>query len=97
MENIIYDPAEVTYVMGKLYGCLNITHTKEFRSITNDRLTQCLAIQEVDMAKRDTTFLSYLLGEGAKIQETQTNLNELTDIYNFNFRNTGKMRRNSIK
>ena len=44
----------------------------------------------MNIAKRDTNFLSFLLGEGAKIEETQTNLNDLTDIYNNNFRNIGK-------
>ena len=53
MESIIYNPEEVTNIMGKLYECLNIKHTEEFRSIKNDLLTKCLASQEVDMAKRD--------------------------------------------
>ena len=90
MEHIIYNQAEVNYVLGELYGCLNITNTTEFRSITSNRLTKCIADNKVDIAKRDTNFLSFLLGEGAKIEETQTNLNDLTDIYNNNFRNIGK-------
>ena len=42
MEEILYDPEEVKYVLGSLYACLNISKTEEFSSMTNVRLTTCL-------------------------------------------------------
>ena len=33
--------------------------------------------QEVNIFKRETSFLSYIVGDGVEIEKTQSNLNEL--------------------
>ena len=53
-------------------------------------LTTCLEEYSKNRLKRDAGFLSYLFGEGQKIERTREDLNELTETYNTNFVNIGK-------
>ena len=54
VEKILYTTEGVELVLGNLYQCLNITEPKEFETIDQKRLTNCIGNKTYGKTKRET-------------------------------------------
>ena len=90
LEKIIYGEDEKDQMRDLLYKCLKIKNQKELGRIKADTLDSCIKTQEVNNQKQKrlykrSSFLSFILGEGASIDRNQDDLNKITDTFNSNF------------